>query len=146
MYKCHRSWLLAALFACLVVVPGCKKKQPAGAELPSASVPSAAAAPAPSVVAIRLTIVRLSAFVDGTLLVDGSKMTPDEAISVLSALDAPNSIVWYYREAAKERPHPNVQRVVEAIAGFGIPVSLSTQPDFSDVVDKDGTVRPRQRQ
>jgi hypothetical protein len=97
----------------------------------------------PSVTAIRLTIVRLSAFADGSLLVDGSKMTAEEAISVLSGLDAPNSIVWYYREAAKERPHPNVQRVVEAIAEFGIPVSLSTLPDFSDVVEKDGTVRPR---
>jgi hypothetical protein len=130
----------------LLAIPGCKKRPPQNSSVASAPVPSALAAPAPSVVAIRLTIVRISAFADGNLLVDGAKMTADEAISVLSGLDAPNSIVWYYREAPKEPPHPNVQRVVQAIADFGIPVSLSTQPDFSDVVDKDGQVRPRQRQ
>jgi hypothetical protein len=136
---------LAALIFCGLALPACKKSQPTRDTVASASLPSAVAAAAPSVVAIRLTIVRISAFADGKLQVDGAAMTPDEAISVLSGLDAPNSIVWYYREAPKEPPHPSVQRVVQAIAEFGIPVSLSTQPDFSDVVDKDGQVRPRQK-
>ena len=50
--------------------------------------------------------------------------------------------MWYYREPTAE-PHPIVTQVLEAITDAKLPISLSTEPDFSTVVGADGSVRAR---
>ena len=112
-----------------------------GAGAMSARPTEPAAAPEPT----SPTIVRISAHHDGTLLLDGAKMADEEILRVLKAMDPEHTIVWYYREGAQQQPHPAVARVVQAIADFAFPVSLSTQPDFSDFVGPDMQPQPRPR-
>lgn len=52
--------------------------------------------------------------------------------------------VWYYREAGDAGPHVNAMVVMRAIVDTGLPISMSTKDDFSDVVLPDGTTKPRE--
>lgn len=129
---------LTVLLACFVAMMllACKRKQ-ASSEAPGASAAVAPAEP------VSETVVRISARQDGTLMLDGAQMTPEQALQNLQAMDPAHTVIWYYREAPREPPHPAVAGVVRAIAELGLPVSLSTQPDFSDFVGLDKKSRPR---
>jgi hypothetical protein len=89
------------------------------------------------------TVVRISAFQDGHLQVDGQTLSYDDVYTLLKGLDPDKSLLWYYREASSEPPHPTVQRLVKAINDLGLSISLSTQPDFSDYIGTDKKSHPR---
>lgn len=80
----------------------------------------------------------------GEITLNGREATIDEVRAALAKLSESKGIVWYYREGAdEEEPHPNAMLVIRAVVDAKLPVSLSTKPDFSDVVLPDGTTRPR---
>jgi hypothetical protein len=61
----------------------------------------------------------------------------------LSDLKKQKGVVWYFREAPDQEPHPNGPLAVQAIIDNKLPVSMSTKEDFSTVVLPDGTIKPR---
>jgi hypothetical protein len=51
--------------------------------------------------------------------------------------------VWYYRESADQEPHPRATEVMQLVVINGLPIALSTRPDFADLVRADGTTQRR---
>lgn len=88
-------------------------------------------------------VAKVGAYRDGRLTLNGSAASIEQIRESFAGLSRNNGEVWYYRESADTEPHPNAMLVVEAIIGARLPVSMSTKPDFSDVVSPDGTTRPR---
>jgi hypothetical protein len=91
--------------------------------------------------------VRVSVLLDGAILLDGGKATIDALDKRLTELDRTNGVVWYYREAAGQKPATAqsgaVRDVMDLIMKHRRPISFSSKPDFSDVVDGDGNTSPR---
>ena len=54
-----------------------------------------------------------------------------------------NGVIWYYREAGSSEPPPQAVEVMTLIVDNRLPISMSTKPDYSDVLLPDGTTRPR---
>jgi hypothetical protein len=88
-------------------------------------------------------IGKVRVYQNGKMTLDGRQVTIDEMRKGLSALKRGNGVVWYFREAGEQEPHPNGALVVQAIIENKLPVSMSNKEDFSTVVLPDGTIRPR---
>jgi hypothetical protein len=89
-------------------------------------------------------VVKIAVSRAGEITLNGREATINEVRAAFAKLAESKGVVWYYREGAEEEePHPNAMLVIRAIVDAKLPVSLSTKPDFSDVVLPDGTTRPR---
>jgi hypothetical protein len=88
-------------------------------------------------------LLKVAVYADGRVSADGRPVTLEELQRSLADLKKAHGAVWYYRENAMSEPNANAMRVVKAIIAAQLPVSMSTKPDFSDVVGPDGKSRPR---
>jgi len=88
-------------------------------------------------------VAKVSVFADGRITLNGRSITLAELHSAFAALAKAHGIVWYYREAASTEPHADAMLVIQEIVTARLPVSMSTKPDYSDVVRSDGTTAPR---
>ena len=88
-------------------------------------------------------ILKIAVRADGRITADGRAVNVDSLVTILRDLAKTKGEVWYYREAAQSEPHPNALRVLSVIADYSLPISLSTKPDYSDVVDDKGRSTPR---
>ena len=89
-----------------------------------------------------MEIVKVHALANGSVVLDGRRTTVDELRKAL--VDAHGHVaVWYYREHADQEPTDGQMKIVKVIIETKTPVSLSTKPDFSDVVGQDGQSHPR---
>lgn len=79
----------------------------------------------------------------GAVSFDGAPVTLDALRAKLAALKERNGVVWYYREAGTQAPPPQAMEVIKLIVDTRVPITMSTKPDYSDVVMPDGTVQPR---
>ena len=79
----------------------------------------------------------------GVVSFDGAATTLEGLKLKLADLRKRNGTIWYYREAAGSAPSAEATAVLRLIAETRLPISLSTKPDYSDVVLPDGTTRPR---
>jgi hypothetical protein len=81
---------------------------------------------------------------DGTIFVDDRESTLGGVDSSLRELAAAKGIVWYYREHPGGESPPAAGQVIQLVIANHLPISFSTKPDFSDVVDpRTGVSRPR---
>jgi hypothetical protein len=88
-------------------------------------------------------IGKIAVTAPGVVSFDGAAITLDGLKSKLVDLKKRNGVIWYYREAAGSAPSAQATEVLKLIAASRLPISLSTKPDYSDVVLPDGTTRPR---
>jgi hypothetical protein len=88
-------------------------------------------------------IAKVRVYRNGKITLDGRQVTMDEIRKGFSGLKKKNGVVWYFREAAEQEPHPNATLVVQAIIDAKLPVSMSNKEDFSTIVLPDGTTKPR---
>ena len=88
-------------------------------------------------------IGKIAVTAEGVVSFDGAAVTLDGLKSKLVDLKKRNGTIWYYREAARSAPSTQATEVLNLIARSRLPISLSTKPDYSDVVFPDGTIRPR---
>jgi hypothetical protein len=88
-------------------------------------------------------LMRIAVYADGRITADGHPVELGALRQALAELKKANGSVLYYRERASSEPHPKAMEVVKAIVDAKLPISLSTKPDFSDVVLPDGTTKPR---
>lgn len=89
-------------------------------------------------------ILKIAVSADGRVIADGRAVSVDTLPSILRNLAKSKGEVWYYREAAQGETHPDALRVLSVIVDHNLPISLSTKPDYSDVVDDKGRSVPRQ--
>jgi hypothetical protein len=92
-----------------------------------------------------LAVMKVVVTNTGQIIADGAKIELSALKSAFAKLSAENGLVIYYREdPGAAEPHPNATAVIEAIIEARLPVSLSTTPDFSTVLQADGTVKKRE--
>ena len=89
----------------------------------------------PKVAKIRITAA-------GEVTVDGEPMTMEQLDRRLARLKAADGTVWYYRENAEDDPHPNAMVVLDHVMVNGVPIRMSSKPDFSDSIDENGESVP----
>jgi biopolymer transport protein ExbD len=122
--------LLCGLFT-LTLAAGCQR-----ADAPGDAWAEGALATPPT--------LKISVFASGEILADGQPCTLDELAPRLADVRSKHGGVFYFREAADQEPHANGVKVVELLVENQLPVSFSTQSDFSDYVDDQGESHPRQ--
>jgi hypothetical protein len=79
----------------------------------------------------------------GEIWFDDAPVTLDGLPPLLRELRAAGGSIWYYREAVEAEPAPEAMAVVRLVVEHRLPISMSTRPDFADVVLPDGSVAPR---
>ena len=88
--------------------------------------------------------LKISVLADGRMLADGRPVTLEELEPMLAKLAKDNGTVIYYREdPSQDEPHQNAKEVTRLVIESRLPISFSTEPDFSTVVDGEGNVRKR---
>ncbi len=80
---------------------------------------------------------------NGEVFLDDEPATLDILDRRFAELVSAKGEVWYYREAGQEEPPPIVMDVLELVFKHGLPISMSSKPDFSDTIDDQGISRPR---
>ena len=88
-------------------------------------------------------VARIGVSATGEIFLDGARTTLDALRQELALLRARNGVVWYHREAAGGDPPPQAMAVIQLVIEHRLPISMSSRPDFSDVVHPDGSVAPR---
>jgi hypothetical protein len=79
----------------------------------------------------------------GDITFDGARTSLEALRTSLANLRARHGVVWYYREAAGTDAPAAAMAVIQLVIEQRLPISMSTRPDFSDVVRPDGRVVPR---
>ena len=90
-----------------------------------------------------LNIARVNASASGGLLLNGKPADIQAVDAALKQLKASKGALWYYRENAQGEPSPEAMSVLKLAVRYGLPVSMSTKPDFSDYVDANGRSQAR---
>ena len=86
---------------------------------------------------------RVAVTATGALAFDGMVVTVDVLKQKLADLKKRNGVVWYYREWGKGEPPAQAMEAMKLVIDNRLPISMSTKPDYSDVLLPDGTTRPR---
>jgi hypothetical protein len=87
-------------------------------------------------------VLKVKVTAGGDVTADGQPVTLEQLAAKLADLKGAGGGVVYYREDPAGEPHENAMKVVELVAENGLPIRLSTNPDFSDSVDVEGVSRP----
>lgn len=98
---------------------------------------------AASMVQAQESVTRVTVFATGTLLLNDRPATLAAVEAEFKAVKSNNGRIWYYREHARAEPPPEAMAVIELAGKYGLPISLSSRPDFSDYIDQHGNSKPR---
>jgi hypothetical protein len=79
-------------------------------------------------------ILKVSVIAAGELLLDGIPISVKKLEEVIRQNAAAKLFVWYYRENAASDAPPVATEVLKLITEHGLPIRLSSRPDFSDAV------------
>ena len=86
---------------------------------------------------------RVAVTATGAVSFDGAAVTIDVLKQKLADVKQRNGVIWYYREAGSTEPPSQAMEVMQLVVDNRLPISMSTKPDYSDVLLPDGTTRPR---
>lgn len=78
----------------------------------------------------------------GEVEMNGVRLNHEEFRSALEKLKDRGGAVWYYRERSSEPASEEVLKVVRIVGEAGVPVRMSSRPDFSDYIDEKGNSVP----
>jgi hypothetical protein len=80
----------------------------------------------------------------GAVSFNGKPITLDQLRGELADIKSKNGVIWYYREAAAHEVGPPIaDQVIQLVVENRLPISFSTEPDYTNFVDPNGTVKPR---
>jgi hypothetical protein len=83
-------------------------------------------------------VLKIAVKADGRITVDGTPATIDSVRASLKRLAEQKGVVWYYREAGQGvAPSESIQ-VIQSVIDNRLPIRLSTHPDFSNAIGRDG--------
>jgi hypothetical protein len=80
----------------------------------------------------------------GQIEMNGVQLNREELRRALARLRAEGGRVMYYRERWNEPPSAEAAKAFEVIRDAGLPVRMSSKPDFSDYIGPDGVPVPTQ--
>ena len=80
-------------------------------------------------------MLKISVLASGVVLLDGQPTEIGQLDKIFQAAKESNTSVLYYREAVGGEPPPQGMEVIKLVVKHKLPISMSTKPDFSDVVD-----------
>ena len=86
---------------------------------------------------------KVSVLADGKLLLNGSEATIQSLSTEFEHLKSSGGAVWYYRANPQSEPPSQAVEVIKLVIRNRLPVSMSSKPDFSDVIDENGVSHPR---
>lgn len=78
----------------------------------------------------------------GRIELNGTEVTLEQLRAALMRLRDEDGRVWYYRERLAEPPPAVALEVIRIVVDAGLPVRLSSKPDFSDYIDGEGNSVP----
>ena len=81
-------------------------------------------------------VLKVTVLKSGEIRVDNKAVTLEDLDGLLAANGRDNGVVWYYREAGQEEPPPQVFEIVKLFMKHERPISFSSKPDFSDMIDE----------
>jgi hypothetical protein len=90
-----------------------------------------------------VAFARVKVSANGGVTFDEKSVTQEELEHALDRLKERNGAVLYYRENPGGVAPDSTMKPFRAILAAGLPVSLSTDPNFADYVDPQGNVRRR---
>jgi hypothetical protein len=82
-------------------------------------------------------VLKIALMSDGRITVDGAPSTLDSLQVSLKRLAEQKGVVWYYREAGQAPPEASA--IIKAVIENRLPIRLSSRPDYSDAIGRDGT-------
>lgn len=91
----------------------------------------------------RRRVLKLAVLGSGILIADGSLVTLKDLESQVATLKQEQGVVWYYRENPRTEAPPNAVEALKLVVKYGVPISFSSDPDYSDEIDAEGHSRPR---
>ncbi|HEX7318109.1 MAG TPA: hypothetical protein VF297_29670 [Pyrinomonadaceae bacterium] len=89
-----------------------------------------------------MPVARVRVSQAGRIEMNGVNLTPEQLRSALAKLKAQGGGVMYYRERWNEPPSAEAARAFEVITQAGLPIQMSSKPDFSDYIGPDGVPVP----
>jgi hypothetical protein len=92
-----------------------------------------------------MELIHVQSLRSGVIKVDGNPVTLAGLSTALAQIKAKKGAVLYYREGPKQEPTEHQREVFEEILSARVPISMSSKPDFSDVIDAVGHSKPRRR-
>jgi hypothetical protein len=84
-------------------------------------------------------VLKIALMTDGRITVDGAPATLDSLQVSLKRLAEQKGVVWYYREAGQGEAPPEASAIIKAVIENRLPIRLSSRPDYSDAIGRDGT-------
>lgn len=88
-------------------------------------------------------VLKVAVAADGMITLDGRVISLEELRDEFAAAVGTEPVVWLYRAQSEGDPPEESRLVFRAIVEHLFPISFSSEPDFSTVVDHDGNVKPR---
>lgn len=88
-------------------------------------------------------VLKVSVLKSGDVFADGRKVTLAELDLLLAGNAQKKGVVWYYREAGAEEPPPQAGSAIQLVVKHKRPIRMSSKPDFSDALDRNGNSVPR---
>ncbi len=89
------------------------------------------------------SVARISVLSSGHIFLNGKPIDLAQLEQKLQRLKTQGGSVWYYRDNPAGEPPPNAIAVLDMAMRNSLPISMSSQPDFSDHIDEHG--RPQKR-
>jgi hypothetical protein len=92
--------------------------------------------PVPNKAAMRKNtpVLKIAILSNGRLMVDGAPSSIQSLRESLRKVGQEQGVVWYYRESGNETPPPIATEVINEVIEAGVPIRLSSKPDYSDSI------------
>ena len=88
-------------------------------------------------------ILKIKVLIFGKVMIGAEPVSLERLDQELSILKEKRGAVWYYREEGAQEPPAIAAEVISLIIKHQLPISFSSKSDFSDYVDEDGKIHPR---
>jgi hypothetical protein len=83
-------------------------------------------------------VLKIAVMRDGSITADGVATSIAPLRALLKSHAEQNGVIWYYREAPQLKASLEAMEVMRSIAENRLPVRLSSRPDYSDSIGRDG--------
>jgi len=88
-------------------------------------------------------MIKIKVMKNGDVYADGRAVNLDQLSERLAEAKLRSKAAWYYREVLFGEPSAVALEVLRLVMDHGLPISLSSKPDFSDYIDENGVSHPR---
>jgi hypothetical protein len=88
-------------------------------------------------------MIKIAVMQNGDIYADGRAVALDRLPDLLAEAKMRSKAAWFYREELFGEPSAVAMEVLRLVLDHGLPISLSSKPDFSDYIDPGGASHPR---